>query len=149
MTRVTRVRDVAALPTAVWSRLADFGSIVDWAPNVDHSCLMSDATGGVGAARRVQAGRITVVERVVTWEPELVLAYSIEGLAPIVGRVTNTWLVRPIEAERDATRVTLITDIDPGPGLLGKLVALAASRQLRAASDAMLAGIADTVEGTT
>jgi uncharacterized protein YndB with AHSA1/START domain len=147
--RVTRVRDVAAAPSAVWAVLADFESIAEWAPDVDHSCLMTDESGGVGAARRVQAGRVVLVERVVAWEPELLLAYSLEGFPPIVGRVTNTWLMRPLDGEGDATRVTLITDIDPAPGLLGKVVALAASRRLARASRAMLNGIADTLEDPT
>ena len=149
MTRITRVRDVAAPPSAVWAVLADFESIAEWAPIVDHSSMMTDETGGVGAARRVQAGRVAVVERVVAWEPELLLAYSLEGLPPIVGRVTNTWLMRPVDSEGDTTRVTLITEIDPAPGLLGKVVALAASRRLAQASRAMLTAIADTVENRT
>ena len=93
MTRATRVRDIAASPAEVWDALADFASIADWAPDVDHSCLMSVETGGVGAVRRVQAGRVVLVERVVTWEPALALAYSIDGLPPVVGSVTNTWFV--------------------------------------------------------
>ena len=46
--------------SVVWDVLADFDAISRWAPNVDHSCLTTNAADGVGATRRIQTGRNTV-----------------------------------------------------------------------------------------
>ena len=42
--------------------LADFGVFSASALDVDHSCLLTDQAGGVGAVRRIQTGRATVGE---------------------------------------------------------------------------------------
>lgn len=138
MSRITRSRDVAASPANVWNLLADFDAIVAWAPNVDHSCLLTEQPVGVGAVRRVQSGPVTVVERVVTWEPGLMLAYTIEGLPPIVRHATNTWLLRPTH---DGCSVTLITELDTANSPLGLIAGRIVGGKLSQASDVMLDGI--------
>ena len=40
---------IDAPPDRVWKLLADYGAIASWAPNVDHSCLLTDRADGVGA----------------------------------------------------------------------------------------------------
>ena len=64
MSSVERSTTIDASPDDVWAILADFGEIGLWAPNFDHSCLLSEQTSGVGTVRRVQVGRTTLVETV-------------------------------------------------------------------------------------
>lgn len=118
--------------------LADFGSISRWAPNVDHSCLMSDQTEGVGTVRRIQTGRNTVVERVVVWEPGERLGYSITGLPPVVSGVINTWV---LAEQFSTTTVTLISEIAAGPKPPQKVAARGVARVMSKASDQMLQGL--------
>lgn len=123
----------------MWAILADFGSIVRWAPDVDHSCILSDRPDGVGAVRRVQTGATTVVERVVTWEPELMLAYAIEGLPSAVRYASSCWVLRPVTV---GTSVTLISDIDTTDDLRGLVVRLFVRRELARAGRTMIDGLA-------
>ena len=69
MATVERTAAVPASSGDVWAVLAEFGHISRWAANVDHSCLLSDQTEGVGTIRRIQTDRSTVVETVEAWEP--------------------------------------------------------------------------------
>ncbi len=130
---------IDASPERVWAVLADFDAISSWAPNVDHSCLLSETTSGVGTTRRIQTGRITVVETVTTWEPTEALGYTIAGLPPVIRSVTNTWRLRP---DGRATTVTLTTDVDAGSRPPQQFVARAVGRKLAQTSDQMLAGLA-------
>lgn len=138
MAEVVRSRIVAADVDEVWAALADFGAIARWAPNVDHSCLMSDQTEGVGTVRRIQAGRSTLVERVTEWAPPSALVYTIEGLPPILRSVISRWT---IEAAGGGARVSLITQIEPGPRPPHRVVARMAGRRLASAAEKMLAGL--------
>ena len=139
MATVMKSTTIPASVDAVWAVLADFAAISQWAPNVDHSCLMSDQTEGVGMVRRIQTGRTTVVETVEHWEPGAALRYAITGLPPIVRSVTNQW---SIESHGDATTATLTTEIDAGPRPPQQGIAKAVGRKFGQASDAMLAGLA-------
>ncbi len=148
MIEVVRTVPTVASTAEVWSILADFGAIARWAPNVDHSCLLSGQTEGVGMVRRIQSGRMTVVERVREWHPvgrsEGVagLAYDIEGLPPVVRSVVNRW---SLEAATQGSIITLTTRIDTGPRPPQQLVAKALGRKLGAVSDEMMAGLTDQV----
>lgn len=135
---VVRTGDVEAGIDEVWAVLADFGAIGRWASGVDHSCLMSDRTAGVGTSRRIQVGRVALVERVVEWGPPSALAYAIEGLPPVLRSVVNRWT---IEGGDDRARVTLTSMIDAGPRPPQRLVATAAGRRLGTASEQMLEGL--------
>ena len=138
MTTIERTATVSASPDEVWSVLADFGSIAAWADNADHSCLLTEQQAGVGMVRRIQAGRVTLVETVITWQPGVELAYDIAGAPKVIRSLVNTWRLSPHEG---ATRVTLVTDVDAGPRPPQKLIARIAARQLAKASDTMLAGL--------
>ncbi len=138
MSSVTRAITIDAPPDAVWTVLADFGAIAEWAPNVDHSSPMTDPSTGVGAARRVQVGRLTLVERVVAWEPPTSLAYELEGLPPVVSGATNTWTIEPAAG---GSTVTLTTRVEPGPRPPHRLAAKLVARKLAGASDELLAGL--------
>ncbi len=145
MTEVVRSRRIEAGVDEVWAVLADFGAIARWAGSVDHSCLMSDLTEGTGAARRIQTGRTTLVERVVEWAAPSALAYEIEGLPPVVRSVVNRWTIEPDGSGRPATTVSLTSMIDTGPRPPQQVVARAIGRRLGSASDDLLAGLAEAV----
>jgi uncharacterized protein YndB with AHSA1/START domain len=136
---VSRSRSIALPAADVWAVLADFESISTWAANVDHSCLLTDQADDVGAVRRIQSGRVTVRETVMTWQPEQELSYSIAGLPPVVRSVTNTWT---LDGTGERTEVTLTTEISPGPRPPQRVVARVLSRAMAKASDQMLDGLA-------
>jgi uncharacterized protein YndB with AHSA1/START domain len=139
---VRKSRQIAAKKTKVWAALADFPAIATWAPNVDHSTPVTVARGGIGAVRRVQTGRITLLETIVDWRPEDLLSYTLDGLPPAAGSVVTTW---DLAEAADGTRVSVTTAIHPRPNPLGRVVARALGRQLAKASERMLAGLADHV----
>ena len=138
MTTITRDRRIAARPAEVWNVLADFDAIVDWVDDIDHSCLTTETATGVGAARRVQLGSTAVVERIERWEPRHALGYEIVGLPPMVGTVTNTWVLTPLD---DGTLVRLTTRIDSSRRPLAVAIGRAVGRRLAATSEHMLAGL--------
>lgn len=144
MNVVTRTRTIAASPEQIWEVLADFGAVSTWAPNADHSCLMSAGGGGVGITRRIQTRRMTLVERVVTWDEPKTLAYDIEGLPPVVRSARNEWRLEPAGAKR--TVVTLTSASDCGPRPPQKLIARIVGFRLAKASAVMLAGLNDVLE---
>jgi uncharacterized protein YndB with AHSA1/START domain len=141
VTEVVRSRVITADPGDVWTTLSDFGAISRWAPAVDHSCLLGAEAddAGVGAVRRVQVGRMTLLERVVDCQPPRLLAYRIEGLPPVLRSVSNEWRLDP---DPGGTRATITTQVEAGPRPPQKLVAAIVARRLGAASDGMLDGLA-------
>jgi hypothetical protein len=143
MTSVSRTGSIPVPPEVVWDALAEFGAIVVWAPNVDHSCLMTEQTSGIGAARRVQAGRTTLVETVTEWTPpdgdhRGIVTYTLEGLPKVVRSVTNSWR---LDADGGRTAVTLTSTVDAGPRPPQKLIARIVARKLASASGEMIAGL--------
>lgn len=144
MSSVVRSTQIAAAPDEAWAVLADFGALATWVPMIQHSCLLSEQTEGVGTVRRVQIARQTLVERVTSWEPPHTLAYDIEGLPPMVGAACNTWRITATESGCD---VTLTTEIDPGRNPAKALIAKRVLERMSVASDFMLAGLAATADG--
>jgi carbon monoxide dehydrogenase subunit G len=140
MATTSRTTNIPTPPDAVWGVLADFASISSWAPNVDHSCLLTEQSSGVGAVRRIQAGRLTVVETVIGWADGSSLSYAITGLPKVLRSVTNTWHVEPSADGRNTT-VTLTTDIDAGPRPAQRVLAGTVARGLGSTSEEMLAGL--------
>lgn len=138
MVEVVEVLTTPQSASALWEVLADFDTISRWAPNVDHSCLTTSTADGVGATRRIQTGRTTVLETVTDWEPERCLAYSITGLPPMIRSVTNTWRLADLGG---TTEVTLTSSIDAGPRPPQQVVARVVGRALAKASRQMLAGL--------
>lgn len=137
MSATTRSTEIAAAPDVVWAALADYAGISAWAPTVDHSSLLTEQSSGVGAVRRIQAGRFTLVEEVVAWEPPSVLAYTIDGV-PAVRSVTSTWRVEP---SGSGSRVSITTHVQGRPP-----VAFLVARRLGKAGDSLLAGLKEFVE---
>ncbi len=138
MTIVERSRLVEAAQNEVWKVLAEFEVISSWAPNVEHSCFLTEETSGVGTTRRVQVGRSALIETVIVWEEPHTLSYSLKGLPPVIRSVTNTWWLKPTE---NGTKVRLTTDIDAGSRPPQRLIARIVARRLGAASDKMLSGL--------
>ncbi|BCI51663.1 MxaD family protein [Mycolicibacterium litorale] len=126
----------------VWDVLADFGSIHDWLPGVDHSCVLATAADGpVGTARRVQMGRMTLVETITEFDAPAALAYDIAGLPRWLRHFDNRWTLQ--SAGPGATTVTVTSTVDLGPGRLRTLAARVLCLLLgRLSSDTMLAGLA-------
>lgn len=143
MTTVERTGVIDAPPDRVWEVLADYGAIASWAPNVDHSCLLTGRLDGVGAVRRIQTGRATLREVVETWELGASLSYRIIGLPAVVRSVTNRWR---LEGSGDSTTVTLTSDIDCGPRPPQQVIARMVGRRLAAASEQMIAGLTERCE---
>ncbi len=133
-----------AVPAAqAWEVLADLAAIVDWTPNVEHSTMLTDRTDGIGATRRVQVGRLALVETVVVWEPPARLAYTIRGLPARLGEIATEWRV----AEGPGgCEITLVNSVDPGPRPPQQVLGRIAARRLAASSDKMLAGLADHLD---
>ena len=125
LTGSSRSRRIAASPEQVWEVLAAFDKISDWAPAVDHSSYLTSKSGGVGSSRRVQIGRMTLVETVMEWEEGRLLSYRIEGLPPVVESVENTW---KLDSDSDATTVSLTINIVPGHRPPAKLAAAVEAR---------------------
>ncbi|MEM6107123.1 SRPBCC family protein [Mycobacterium sp. 050272] len=146
MADIQRTRTIAARPQEVWDVLADFGAIVSWADNVDHSCILASGADGapVGTTRRVQVKRDTLVERITEFDPPHALAYDIEGLPRLLRRVVNRWTLAA--GPDDSTVVTLTTTVEighwPPQQLAERVVCQVAARQ----SDSMLAGLAHRLE---
>ncbi|WP_231643408.1 SRPBCC family protein [Mycolicibacterium baixiangningiae] len=128
-------------PQTVWDVLADFGSIRDWLPGIDHSCLLStSADGMVGTTRRVQMGRMTLVETITEFDAPAALAYDIAGLPRWLRRFNNRWTLQP--AGPGATTVTVTSTVDLGPGRVRTLAARLLCLGMARSSDTMLAGLA-------
>jgi carbon monoxide dehydrogenase subunit G len=146
MITVERSRTISAHLTRVWDVLADFDRLAAWAPNADHTCWLDEPRDDgemVGRARRVQAGRVVLVETITVWEPPARLAYDLGGLPAVVKSAVNEWQLRVDPSDGDRTIVTLATHVDCGPRPPQQLVARLVARRLAKASDVMLDGLAD------
>jgi len=137
---------ISRSPAATWATVSDFGGISRWAPNVDHSCLMSESDLGMGSVRRVQVDRNTLLERIVDWEPDLRLGYSIDGLPPVVRSATTTWRLSGCD---ETTTVTVTSRVDAGPRPPQRVLARVVGRILARASRQMLQGLKAHLEATT
>ncbi len=145
MTETVRTRTIAVKAQVVWDVLADYGAISSWATNVDHSCLLrSGGEGPVGTTRRIQAGRNTVVERIVEHDAPRALGYDIEGLPKRLKTVRNRWTLVP--DSDTSTVVTLTTTVEIGPRPPQQLGERVVGRVLAKQSEQMLAGLAELLE---
>jgi hypothetical protein len=126
----------------VWSVLARFGDISEWGTGVSQSNLLTEASDGPGATRRVQVGRNALRETVTHWQPPCVLGYGITGLPPVVREASNTWV---LSAAGEGTRVTLTSAVaTKGGPLVSRLVA----RKLGKAGKQLVGGLEGHLAGT-
>lgn len=144
---ISRRRTIAARPQAIWSVLADFGSLSTWVDNVDHSCVTNDGPDGgpLGTTRRVQMGRNTLLERITEFGPPATLAYDITGLPKRLRKVSNRWT---LQETGNSTVVTLTSRVEIGGGPLARLAERIVGRAMAKQSDALLAGLAHRSENT-
>jgi len=130
-----RSRVIAATPTQIWNVLADFGAVSRWMDRVDHSCILASTPDMIGTTRRIQLGRTVLVERITEFDEQFALAYDVEGLPRILGRVSNRWTLEATGGGE--TVVTIHTTATPPVRLL-----------MAASAAAMLADLADYLEGS-
>lgn len=147
MTHITRCREIAASPAAIWEMLADFGSLSAWADSVDHSCVLNSADHArpLGLTRRVQTGRNTFVETIVEFEPGRVLAYQISGV-PRGFSVSNRWNVGTAGA--GTTTVTLTSTVSMHSQVLRRIGERLFARLMARRSQELLTSLARALEGT-
>ena len=146
MITVERTRTMPAHLTQVWDVLAHFDRLAVWADNADHTSWLDDPRPDgemIGRARRVQAGRMVLVERITVWEPPALLAYTLAGLPPVVESAVNEWRLAVDPADTERTIVTLASHIDCGPRPPQQLIARLIGRRLAGASETMLKGLAE------
>lgn len=141
MQQISRRRIIEAPAASIWLALADFGAIGTWAPNVSHVEIITTQSSGEGATRRIKAGPVVLLERVVDWQPEHVLAYEISGLPKTVGRVENRWELRGIE-NAHSTEVCLTSTVEAPSGPAHQVLAKIATKVLANVSKQLLAGLA-------
>jgi uncharacterized protein YndB with AHSA1/START domain len=135
MTEVLHSRSIAAPASAVWSVLADFAQLANWAPVITHSSAMTQTSEGVGTMRRVAIGRTILLERITEWEPEKILAYELEGLPPIIASAVNRWV---LDDQGASTSVSLTAVVEPGPRPPMKAAAAVAARRIGATNSSLL-----------
>ena len=140
---MTRSLTIAAPRKTVWAVLADFDRIVDWAHDVDHSCLLTDRASGVGAVRRVQQGANSFTETVIDWDEPIRLAYRIDGLPPLFRRVINRW---DLAEGENGTRASLTVEVVPARPP-ATVVARLAARMIGRVNTRMLSNLQAQVEG--
>lgn len=159
MASVTRHRMIPATSPDIWEVLADFGDLARWVPDIDHSEL---TTRPVGAAddhgdvidrgldpasaltRRVQTGRIVLLEHVALWDPPHAMTYEIQGLPRFVQRAQNSWRIDPVGPSCDVSITsTVSTGSRPPSAALAKVVC----RVLAKVSDQLLDGLATEMKG--
>jgi uncharacterized protein YndB with AHSA1/START domain len=152
MITVERTCTIAAPITRVWEVLADFDQLAAWADNADHTSWLDEPLPDgqmVGRARRVQAGRMVLIERITIWEPPARLAYDLAGLPPVVKSAVNEWSLCADPGNGERTTVTLASHIDCGPRPPQQLLARVVGRRLGAASTTMLDGLTQRVAAQT
>lgn len=143
--QVTRSRVIPAPQQAIWDVLADFGALSSWVGSVDHSCVLKACPEVLGTTRRVQVGRMVLVERITEADEPSVLAYAIEGLPRQMGRATNRWTLRPVDGGTEVT----ITSIVEGTGPLSTILSPVSVRVVARQSDGMLSGLARKMGAAT
>lgn len=146
MTDVSRSREMAAEPAAVWAILADFGSLSTWADGVDHSCLLNDGPVKIGLSRRVQSGRDTVVETITVFDPPRLLSYDIHGV-PRRFSVSNRWNLRPHGGR--GTTVTLTSTVATTTRILRPIGERVFAEVMARRLEALLTSLARALGGTS
>lgn len=120
--------------------LGDLASIAIWGPDIDHAWICTEVRQGVGAIRRVQTGRMAVLEEVVRWEPPHVLAYRIDGLPKVVRSLLTTWTLAE-GPETGLTEVAVQTTVDCGPRPPQQLVARLVAKRFASVNRGLLDGL--------
>lgn len=131
---------------AVWGMLSDFGAIARWTSFVEHSSLVRSGPMEPGLTRRIQMGRMVVLERLVDVDVPHALEYEIEGLPERISSVRNRWVIE--DEGPDSSTVSVTTTVTIGPRPPQRLAELVLARILARRSGAMLAGLTNHLEST-
>jgi len=102
-----------------WEALADLEGVSRWNPAVDVAECVSEARRGLGARRRCYMHPSGwMVESVIEWEPEQVIAFAIENAPPI-----RTALARFVLSDDEAgTRLQATFNYEVRFGPLGPVI---------------------------
>ena len=140
---ISRQRMIPSRAEAIWSILADFGALSSWVDGIAHSSLLHHgAEGPLGTSRRVQAGRLTLVETITAFDPPTTLAYEIEGLPTMVRAASNRWTLSPCGHATDVMVTSTYSVAGPLSAPAGWIV----RRAMAKTSDDLLAGLAQRME---
>ena len=103
----------------VWETLADLEGVSQWNPSIDAAECISEVRRGLGARRRCYMHPSGwMVESVSEWEPEEVIAFTIENAPPI-----KTGLARFVLSDDEAgTRLQATFDYEVRFGPLGPVI---------------------------
>lgn len=146
MATAERTAIIPAGQGVVWGVLSDFGAIARWASFVEHSSLVRSGPVKSGLTRRVQMGRMVVLERLVDVEAPHSLEYDIEGLPERISSVRNRWTIE--DEGPDSSSVSVTTAVTIGPRPPQRLAERVLARVLARRSDAMLAGLTNYLGST-
>jgi hypothetical protein len=112
--------------------LSGFFDLATWADGVDHSSALTATPVGLGATRRVQVKSSVLIEEIVHFEPESVLAYQIRGLPPVAFQVENRWQLT--RRANGGTDISLTLTMEPLPKPIAKLIAQLLRRRMASAN---------------
>jgi uncharacterized protein YndB with AHSA1/START domain len=138
-------RVIRAPRQLVWETLADLEGVSAWNPAIDAAECISEVRHGLGARRRCHMHPSGwMVESVSEWEPERVIAFTIDNAPPI-----KTGLGRFVLSDDElGTRLQASFDYEVRFGPLGPVIdRLIVHRQLSAAWDEGMAGLTRYLEG--
>ena len=94
MPRIAVTTTIDAPPDAVWARIEDVGSHVEWMADAEAIRFTSDQTAGVGTTfdcdTKVGPLRLTDAMAITEWEPGRSMGVRHEGLVTGEGRFTLT-----------------------------------------------------------
>jgi uncharacterized protein YndB with AHSA1/START domain len=136
---------IEAPPAAVWTALADIGTISEWNPGVIESALTSERASGVGATRYCDlGGRNYLEESVETWEENRTLTMRIDRTNLPFAAATIRFA---LAEEGDGTVVAVTPEYRLQYGLLGRLLdRIYVRRSYSKGMRALARGLKDFVE---
>lgn len=82
---------------------------------------------------------MTILERIIGWDPEVRLAYALEGLPKAVRSAVNEWVLAADGPY--STTVTLSSSVDLGPRPPQQIAAKAVGRKMGQANQQMVDGL--------
>lgn len=145
MANFTTTTLINAPREAVWSALADIGSISIWNPGVTASHTTSDATSGLGATRHCDlGGRGYLEEEIVEFDEGHVITMRIADSNMPMEHADVRFV---LESEAEGTRVIVSPEYRVKFGPLGVLMdRVMVRRMFQEAMDSLLHGLKRHVE---
>lgn len=111
---VNTSRETTASVTAIWGVLSQLNHLAAWAPGIESSSIVTEATEGVGVVRRVQNTQFGEIDQEMkTWEPDQSLSYVTKGSGPFAATYTS-YDIEASEGEHTKVTAELSFDLHPG-----------------------------------